>query len=188
MSRLVDSRPIRSLWSSASASLHCSLFSPDAPAFPLPRVIHALTSAFYAGDGAVSTIGDVLRATADVAPRGREGIDPQFLSTLAQDCISGSMLKVLVAKGDAMTADAAQTPGDSGGGRGSGGRGGGGRGSGGRGSRGRGSGGRGSGGRSGGGQAGGAAPVGKRLSRSSYTVLLNLCPETKEAPGETRPS
>ena len=107
VSRLVDSRPIRSLWSSASASLHCSLFSPDAPAFPLPRVIHALTSAFYAGDGAVSTIGDVLRATADVAPRGREGIDPQFLSTLAQDCISGSMLKVLVAKGDAMTAGAA---------------------------------------------------------------------------------
>ena len=131
-------------------------------------MIAALTAAFYAGDGAVSTIGDILRATAAVVPRGREGIDPQFLSTLAQDCISRSMLKVLVAKGDAMTADAAQTPGDSGG-RGSGGRGGDGRGGGGA----RGSGAPGGGARGG----GGVAALGKRVSRSSYADLLNLCPE-----------
>ena len=67
----------------------------------------ALQAAFAAGDGSVATIGDVLRAAAAAVPRDVEGVDPQFLSTLALDSINQSMLMNVVALSDSMTANAA---------------------------------------------------------------------------------
>ena len=97
------------LWLYLQVSCTCTdrLLVPDGPPLSERHVSDALQAAFAAGDGSVATIGDVLRAAAAAVPRDVEGVDPQFLSTLALDSINQSMLMNVVALSDSMTANAA---------------------------------------------------------------------------------
>ena len=59
----------------------------------------ALRPALDAQDGAVATLGDVLAAAIEVAPRGGAGLDVQFFSTVATDEVAASLAEAIESTG-----------------------------------------------------------------------------------------
>ena len=102
---------------SSLGSHHHSMIAPDAAPPTRQDVAGVLRTAFNASDGAVATIGDMLRVVRAVAPRGCAGADAQFFSTMALDEMNTSMHTMVVACSDALNASAASAAASSAGGK-----------------------------------------------------------------------